>query len=51
MHQWNPHANEKGQGLMEYGMIIVLVAIVVLVVLIILGQPIGNLYSNVIYNI
>jgi pilus assembly protein Flp/PilA len=43
--------SEKGQGLAEYGMIIILVAIVVIVLLLILGpQGIGNLYSNIVHN-
>ena len=38
---------EKGQGLVEYALILVLVFVVVLVVLVILGPSIGNMYSNV----
>ncbi len=40
--------NEQGQGLVEYALILVLVALIVIVVLIILGPAIGNLFSNVI---
>jgi pilus assembly protein Flp/PilA len=40
-------ASEKGQGLVEYALILVLVFLVVLVVLVILGPSIGNMYSNV----
>lgn len=36
---------EKGQGLVEYAFILVLVAIVVLVALLILGPVIGNTFS------
>ncbi len=39
---------ELGQGLVEYAMIIVLVAILVMVMLLILGPAIGNIFSNVI---
>ncbi len=39
-------AAEEGQGLMEYGLIIVLVAIVVFVVLALLGPEIGDLFST-----
>ncbi len=39
---------EKGQGLVEYAMIIVLVAIVVMALLLILGPSIGNIFSNII---
>jgi pilus assembly protein Flp/PilA len=37
---------EKGQGLVEYAMILVLVAIVVIVALSILGPIIGNVFSE-----
>ena len=40
-----------GQGLVEYALILVLVAIIVLVVLAIFGNAVGNMYSNVIANI
>ena len=36
---------EKGQGLVEYALILVLVAIVVIAVLMILGPTIGNTFS------
>ncbi|CAG1016461.1 hypothetical protein ANAEL_05630 [Anaerolineales bacterium] len=36
---------EKGQGLVEYAFILVLVAIVVLVALLVLGPVIGNTFS------
>ena len=36
---------EKGQGLVEYALILVMVAIVVLVVLLVLGPVIGNTFS------
>ena len=38
---------EKGQGLVEYALILVLVAIVVLAALLILGPAIGNEFSTV----
>jgi pilus assembly protein Flp/PilA len=41
-----PH--EEGQGLVEYALILVFVALVVLVILVIMGPAVGNLYSNVI---
>jgi pilus assembly protein Flp/PilA len=41
----------KAQGLTEYAMIIMLVAIVVLIVLMILGAPVGNMFSNVVANV
>ncbi|MBM3181951.1 MAG: pilus assembly protein [Chloroflexi bacterium] len=39
-------AQEKGQGLVEYALILVLVVIVVFAVLMILGPMIGNVFSN-----
>jgi pilus assembly protein Flp/PilA len=38
---------ERGQGLVEYALILVLVAIVVLAALLILGPVIGNAFSTV----
>ncbi len=38
---------EKGQGLVEYALILVLVAVVILAVLLILGPIIGNTFSKV----
>lgn len=40
---------EKGQGLVEYALILVLVAIVVLVILVLLGPTVGNVFSNIVY--
>lgn len=37
---------EKGQGLVEYALILVLVAIVVIVALTALGPIIGNVFSD-----
>ena len=38
---------EKGQGLVEYALILVLVAIVVIAVLMLLGPMIGNVFSQI----
>jgi len=38
---------ENGQGLVEYALILVLVAIVVIAVLMVLGPTIGNVFSSV----
>jgi len=38
---------ERGQGLVEYALILVLVAIVVIAVLLILGPVIGNVFTKV----
>ncbi|MDE3088140.1 MAG: pilus assembly protein [Chloroflexota bacterium] len=40
-----PH--EDGQGLDEYALILVLVAIVVIAILLILGPQIGNIFSQI----
>ena len=40
-------ASQRGQGLVEYALILVLVAIVVLAVLMILGPVIGGAFSTV----
>jgi len=39
--------DEKGQGLVEYALIMVLVAIVVIAALLILGPVIGNTFSSI----
>jgi pilus assembly protein Flp/PilA len=38
---------EKGQGLVEYALILVLVAVVVITVLLVLGPVIGNVFTNI----
>lgn len=38
----------RGQGLVEYALLIVLVALVVLVFLLLLGPDISDIYANVI---
>jgi pilus assembly protein Flp/PilA len=38
---------EKGQGLVEYALILVLVAIVVIAALMVLGPVIGNVFSKI----
>ena len=40
----------KGQGLVEYALIIMLVGIVVIVVLAVYGTGVGNMFSNIIAN-
>jgi len=41
-----PH--EEGQGLVEYALILVLVAIVVIVILSLLGPAVGNVFRNIV---
>ena len=40
-------AQEKGQGMVEYALIIVLIAIVVIVVLSLLGTQISSVFSQI----
>jgi pilus assembly protein Flp/PilA len=39
---------EKGQGLLEYGLIIIIVAVLVIVLLVLFGDRVGLMFSNVI---
>jgi pilus assembly protein Flp/PilA len=39
---------EEGQGLLEYGLVLVLVAVIVAAVLILLGPIVGNMLSAVV---
>ncbi len=39
---------ERGQGLLEYALIMVLVALIVIVILALLGPAIGQVFSNLI---
>jgi pilus assembly protein Flp/PilA len=41
-----PH--EEGQGLLEYGLVLVLVAVIIAAVLLLLGPVIGNMFSTVV---
>jgi pilus assembly protein Flp/PilA len=41
-------SREDGQGLVEYALILVLVAIVVIAILTLLGPQIGNVFSQVV---
>ncbi len=43
--------DSKGQGLFEYAMVIVLVAVVVIVLLALFGSEVGNMFSNVVASI
>ena len=38
---------EEGQGLVEYALILVLVAVVVIAILTILGPQVGNVFSKI----
>ncbi len=45
------YARDKGQGLVEYALILALVALVVIILLAIFGPAVGNMFSNVVSNI
>jgi pilus assembly protein Flp/PilA len=42
---------EKGQGLVEYALILIFVALAVIVILALLGPAVGNVFSNLIAQI
>ena len=42
------HKDLPAQGLVEYALILVLVAVVIIIVLAFLGPAVGNMYSEVI---
>ncbi len=46
-HTRGPRGQQSGQGLVEYALILVLVAIVVIAALLILGPVVGNAFSTV----
>jgi len=39
---------EEGQGLLEYGLVLVLVAVIIVAVLILLGPIVGNMFSTMV---
>jgi pilus assembly protein Flp/PilA len=39
---------ERGQGLVEYALILIFVAVVLIAILVILSPGIGNIYSDII---
>ncbi len=44
-------SREEGQGLVEYALILVLVAVVVIAILTILGPAVGGVFSSIAGNI
>ncbi|MBX3056120.1 MAG: pilus assembly protein [Anaerolineae bacterium] len=38
---------QEGQGLMEYALVLVFIAVVIIAILTVLGPQIGNMYSRV----
>ena len=43
--------SQNGQGLVEYALILILVAMIVFAILLLLGPVIGNAFSNVVASI
>ena len=43
-----PARMQRGQGMVEYALILVLVSIVVIVILLTMGNQIANVFSNVV---
>jgi pilus assembly protein Flp/PilA len=41
------HPQEKGQGLVEYAIILVFVAIVVIAIMSLIGPRVGNIFSTI----
>jgi pilus assembly protein Flp/PilA len=41
------HPQERGQGLVEYAIILVFVAIVVIAIIRLLGPKVGNIFSTI----
>jgi pilus assembly protein Flp/PilA len=42
---------QRGQGLVEYALILVLVALIVILILALMGPAIGNIFSNIVNSI
>ena len=47
MHRRTSSGKQKGQGLVEYALILVLVSVVVIAALLILGPTIGNVFTKI----
>jgi pilus assembly protein Flp/PilA len=46
-HPQYQRKHEVGQGLVEYALILILVAVVVIAILTLLGPTLGNTFSNI----
>jgi pilus assembly protein Flp/PilA len=44
-------SDARGQGLVEYALIMLLVALIVIIILAVLGPAVGNMFSTIIYMI
>ena len=47
LQQGAPRDAERGQGMVEYALILVLIAVVVIVILQVVGAQVNNVFSNV----
>lgn len=41
-------SREQGQGLLEYGLVIVIVAVMIIVLLFLFGSQVGVMFSNIV---
>ena len=46
-----PEKEKRGQGMVEYALIMILVALVIILILALFGPAIGNMFSNVVSNV
>ncbi|HEX9680286.1 MAG TPA: pilus assembly protein [Anaerolineales bacterium] len=44
-------SSPRGQGLVEYALLLVLVSIIVIIILALFGSGVGNMFSNIISNL
>jgi len=44
-------SDTRGHGLVEYALIMLLVALIVIIILAVLGPAVGNMFSTIIYMI
>jgi pilus assembly protein Flp/PilA len=47
LHRLSARDDERGQGMVEYALILVLIAMVVIVILQVVGQQTNNVFSNI----
>jgi len=47
LHDLVDRSDETGQGMVEYALILVLIAVVVIVILTTLGHRVNNVFSNI----
>lgn len=45
------YAAERGQGLVEYALILVLVVLVILIIFVLFGPAVGRMYSNIVQTV